>query len=188
MTKDQINFLELEEVDELSISQLREDVEDSLDNDGVIIPPDSHNEARNWVYAHQNISEEINRLKTEYIPYLMERYINPVKEKIERHRESQEVIKSGLKEFLENIEETKANFPDLATVYLQKGQEKLVYPEEEDELAKKLFEENSEYVRVSPKLDKTKIKKSWSSTGEVPIDEILVEETESEIRFRKAKL
>lgn len=184
-----VNFLDLEEVDELSIQQLYDDVERTLDEDGaVVVSPGSHNEARNWVYAHQKLSAEIDRLKGEYIPYLMERYIEPVKKKIERHKEAQEIIKGGLMEFLENIQETKANFPDLATVYIQKASEKIIYPENEDALADALHKNGSDFVRVSAKLDKTKIKQVYGETGQLPIPELSIEQSEPEVRFRKAKV
>lgn len=185
-----VNFLDLEEVDELSIDQLYQDVEQRLDgeSDGALVPPGSHNEARNWVYAHQKIGAEIDRLKDEYIPYLMERYIEPVKAKIKRHEQAQDVIKEGLREFLENIEETKANFPDLGTVYIQSASEKIVYPENEDALAESLYKVNSEFVKVSLRLDKNKIKAAYKENGELPIPELNIEKTEPEVRVRKAKI
>jgi len=186
---DTLNFLNLEEVDELSIEQLYQDVEQKLDDEkSVVIPPGTHNVARNWVYAHQKLGAEVDRLKDEYIPFLMERYIKPVKDKIERHKNAQEIIKEGLKDFLNNIQETKVNFPDLATVYMQKGSEKIVYPENEEELAKSLHEVGSDYVRVSTSLNKSKISSDYKETGKLPIPELSIEKTESEVRFRKAKV
>jgi len=185
-----VDFLDLEEVDELSIDQLYQVVEGQLDGEdkGALIPPGSHNEARNWVYAYQKINSEVDRLKDEYIPYLIARYVDPVKKKIERHKQAQDIIKEGLREFLENIEETRANFPDLGTVYIQKGSEKIVYPEDEDALAESLYKIKSEFVKMSLSLDKNKIKSAYKENGEIPIPELSVEKSEPEVRVRKAKV
>lgn len=184
-----VSFLDLEEVDEILVEDLYESMESTMEaEDGKIIPPDSKNQARGWVVTHQKLADEIERLQKEYIPFLMDRYIKPVKDKIEKHERVQELLREGLMEFLENIEETKVNFPDVATVYIQKAGEKIIYPEDEKAFAEKLGNENSKFVRKTFALDKTKIKKAYKENKKLPLDDLSIEKTDAEVRFRRAKV
>lgn len=187
--EDKIQKFELEEVDQVEFDKLYEKIQEYSEKkeDGArIIPPDTHMSARDWVYAFMKLDSEIDRLKDEYIPALTDRYIKPVREKIQRHEDTKEILKAGLKEFLDNIKETKVNFPDVATVYIQAASEKLIYPDDEVELANKLGKD-SEFVRMKVELDKKKIMDSYKQTKILPSEEIQVEIGEAEVRLRKTK-
>ena len=124
-----------------------------------------------------------------YIPSLKKKYIEPVEEKINKNKQAKEQIQYGLKMFLDNINERKTNFPDLGTIFIQKNPKSIMYPEDEKDLAKKLYEEESEYVRVDPKIDKKKINEKFKESGyeEVPIEGVSIKDSEEIIKFRRAK-
>jgi len=189
---DSPSFLELEEVDEITFKSLYDQIisEDSNEELGKIAPPDTEMKARDWAMAYLKLDDQITRYEKEYIPALTERYIKPVKDKIEKHKIAQEMIKDGLFEFLEKVEETKVTFPDICTVYQQKGRDSFIYPEDEKAFAQEIFEKDSEseFVKVEPKLDKKAISKHFKDKKELPFSEIQIEEGETEVRLRRAKV
>jgi len=183
---------ELAELEEAEFDEFYDKIEQFIreEQNGEALPvfsPDSRLKARDWVYAFVKIKEDIEFYKEKYIPWLTEKYIKPVRDKIEKHIAAQEYIKDGLFEFLEAAEEKKVVFPDLATVSKAKVQPKLIYPEDESALLQQLIEEESEFVIKKPALDKKTMLAQYKKTGEVPVDGLVGEAETEAIRITVAK-
>ncbi|HUS49724.1 MAG TPA: hypothetical protein VMZ91_06135 [Candidatus Paceibacterota bacterium] len=157
------------------------------EEEGVVICPDSKIEARNWVFAFVKMKEEIDFLKKELIPALIEKYIKPSKDRIEQLESSQGFVKDGLFEFLRSIGEKKVSFPSLATVSEAKTQPKVIYPEDEKALIEKLVKEKSKYIVNKPSLDKKAILAEFKEKGELPFDELIGEAASTAIRVTMSK-
>jgi len=145
------------------------------ENSEVVIQPESKIDARKWVFSYIKMKEEIEFYKQEYIPFLMEKYINPVKEKIEKLENAQDYIKTGLFDFLDSIDEKKITFPDLATVSEVKTQPRIIYPDDEESLIKLLVEEDSPYIINKPVIDKKRILSDFKESGDLPIGNVVGE-------------
>lgn len=183
-------IFEMEEVDLDDFEKLLEQIETSgQDADGPSVRPDTKLSARQWLMAVLKIDSDIDSLKKDYIPALEERYIRPCRDKIEKLENQKEFLRKGLRDFLDTVEETKVNFPDLATVSAYDTPDKIVYPEKEElkELVATLEEKNSEYIVKTPSIDKDKVKEYFKNNGKVPLNGLIVESGSATVRITKAK-
>lgn len=180
----------IQEMESEDFSDFYDKIKDFIGDDEIpTVCPESKIAARDWVLAFVKMKEDIEFYKKEYIPALTEKYITPVKDKIEQLEKSQDFIKDGLMEFLSSIGEKKVSFPDLATVSEAKTPVKVIYPENEEDLIKKILEEdeNSEYIVKKPSLDKKKILNEYKEKEELPFDELLGEAAGTTLRVTVAK-
>ena len=181
----------LDDLEEVEFNEFYNKLEQFLQKSGEeetpVFGPDSRLKARDWVFAYVKLSEEIEIYKKEYIPMLIEKYIEPVKEKIKKHEAAQDFIKTGLFEFLTNAGEKSAAFPDLATIGKAKIQPKLVYPEDEKALIESLEAEGSKWVVKKSALDKKSMLDYFKQTGEVPVNGVIGEAESEGIRVTVAK-
>lgn len=167
--------------------KVKEMMGDDEEQDGVIVLPESKIDARNWVFAFVKMKEEIEFLKKEYIPALTEKYIRPVKDRVERLEVAQGFIKEGLFSFMGEIGEKKIAFPDLATVSEAKTQPKVIYPDDEKAFLELLLKEESDLVAQKPSIDKKKILTQFKETGELAHEELVGEAAGTAVRVTVAK-
>lgn len=177
----------IEEMEEVEFDNFYSEIEEFVGKEDHFVSPDSKIDARKWLFAVLKLEDEISFLKKEYIPALEDKYIRPVKEKINKHDETIGFLKEGIYTFLKNSEATSVNFPDMATVSLKKKPADLLYPEDEKTLAEKLGLEDSPFVKKKFSLDKMKIKDEWKRTGAIPIDGLASVDESETIAIRKAK-
>ena len=180
--------VDIESMEEEEFEEFFEKLEESLgsEDEGILVP-DSKLDARSWVAAYVRMSEEIEYLEKEYVKALQEKYILPVKNRVSKLKDSQSGIKASLLEFLKESGEKKLAFPDVGTASKIKSQPKLLYPDDEDKLIEKLVEEKSKYIKTKPSLDKKQLLADYKATGDVPVDDLLVEDADETIRITKAK-
>ena len=180
----------IEETDDQEFIDFFDQVEAHIGGDSdipAVAPPDSQINARNWLLSVVKVDKDIDYFNDVYIPKLMERYINPVKEKIESLNKTKDFLRRGIRDFMEAAQEKKVVFPEIATVTAIAATVEIVYPEDEKEFAKKLHQDDSEYIRVTPSLDKKKIKEEFKKTGKIPVDGLSTREVEPTIRIVKVK-
>jgi predicted outer membrane protein len=190
-TKNTVSFLELEEVDEEAFEDLYQKLQEyaNQENKDAVIAPETKLEVRNWLMSYMKLEDEIDELK-EYLEMLDERYLQPSRDRIEAHKANMDLLKKGMLQFLNNAEEKKVIFPELATVSRWNPEDKIIYPEEEKELkelAEKLFKEGSEFVVPKPALDKKKIKEYWEKNKKLPIESLDVDTGRESVRVTRAK-
>lgn len=185
------DLTEITEEEKLELEELLDSFNEEIDDAGAETAPSSRIEARKWVHAYLHADKEKKYLKDEYIPFLMEKYIAPVKDKMERLSKAQDFIKDNCLDFLESAEETKINFPDLATISIVTSKEKIVYPEDKDveeSMAEQLFKDGkSNFVKTSHKFDKKAISEYYKDHEELPFSGLGIEETDKTVRVTKAK-
>lgn len=190
--KEAFSFLNLEEVDSNEVESLYNLILplENTPEKVAEIAPNSKLAARSWVMAYAHLDERNDWLK-EYQSHLEKRYILPIKEEMEKNETAKTIIKSGIKSFLDNAEEDSVKFPDIGTVSRFNPPISIVYPENEEEFAKKIYEtgEDSEkkFVRVKYSFDKNAVKSEHKETGKLPINGIETEKNEPTVRFQKAK-
>ena len=155
--------------------------------DEVSILPESKIDARNWVFAFVKMKEDIEFLKKDYIPALTDKYIKPVKDRIEQLEVAQGFIKEGLFSFMGEIGEKKISFPDLATISEAKTQPKVIYPEDEKAFLEILLKENSDLVVQKPAIDKGKILAQFKETGELAHEQLVGEAAGTSVRVTVLK-
>jgi len=155
--------------------------------DEVSILPESKIDARNWVFAFVKMKEDIEFLKKDYIPALTDKYIKPVKDRIEQLEVAQGFIKEGLFSFMGEIGEKKISFPDLATISEAKTQPKVIYPEDEKAFLEILLKENSDLVVQKPAIDKRKILAQFKETGELAHEQLVGEAAGTSVRVTVLK-
>lgn len=190
--KEAFDFLELEEVDSEEFHSLYQAFADS-ENDPekiVEISPDSKLAARSWMMAYAHLDARNAELK-DYQKQLEKRYIDPVKEEMAQNERAQAIIKLGIKQFLDNSEEDKIKFPDVGTFSSYSPPDKIVYPEDEESMAQKIFEAGTEeekaLVRVKYQFDKNAVKAKYKADNKLPIKGLSIEANERSVRFQKAK-
>jgi len=180
----------IEEVDNEVLNQVYAKIQQAQDNEEEeddIVPTDRLS-ARSWVLSYVRLEEEVEFLENEYITELKKKYIEPVEDKIIQHKKSQDFIKYILLKFLNNIDRDNAQFPDLRTVSKKKSTDKVVYPSDEKDFARNVFEndpEKKDFIKLTFGLDKAKIKEYYKENGEYPFNEITTEKTTESISFRK---
>lgn len=152
-----------------------------------IMPPESRLKAREWLYAVMKLEDEVSFLKNDYIKYLTEKHISPVKDKLKKYDKSIEFLRLGLRQFLDNAEEQKVNFPDLATVSQYNPPDQIIYPDDEKELSERLYKEDSKYVSPNPKLDKKKIKDYFKEKGKLPISDLSSSNSVKTVKITREK-
>ena len=185
MSEDKVMF---DEADEVSFADFYESIDDKLGSDEEsIVVPDSRLAARDWLLAILKSEDEIDYYKKEYLPHLVSKYMDPVREKIAKLEKTKEFLRSGMREFLENAGEKSVTFPDLATVSKYGPPAKLIYPDDEKELLAVLEKEKSEFVRSELKIDKKKISSEFKKTGKPPIDALIVEESTPTVKITRVK-
>jgi len=176
-------------IEEVSFDDFYSELECQIENseEVSVMPPESRLKAREWLYAVIKLEDEISFLKDEYIKYLTEKHILPVKEKIKKYDKSIEILRLGLRKFLENAEEQKVNFPDLATVSKFNPQNQIIYPDDERELAERLHKEESEYINLNPKLDKKKIRDFFKKNKNLPISDLSIVDSIPTVKITREK-
>jgi len=185
-----LQYMSLDESDEEMFKDIYDRLDEYMgneDNETPFVAPEDRISARDWLLASLKIEDEIKYLKEVYIKELEKRYIAPVKEKIEKHNDALEILKQGLRQFLENAEERKVDFPDLASVGQYDAAEKIIYPEDEKEFAKMLHDNNSGFIRITPSLDKKEIQKFYKENKELPFEELRVEPGKKSVRITRKK-
>ena len=173
-----LQYMELDESDEEMFKDIYDKLEEYMDNEDESTPfvaPEDRISARDWLLASLKIEDEIKYLKEVYVKELEKKYILPVKNQIEKHNDALDILKQGLRQFLENAEERKVDFPDLASV-------------DEKEFAKMLHENNSEFIRVTPSLDKKGIQKYYKENKELPLEELRAEPGKKSVRITRKKI
>jgi len=186
-----LQYMELDESDEEMFKDIYDKLEEYMDNEDESTPfvaPEDRISARDWLLASLKIEDEIKYLKEVYVKELEKKYILPVKNQIEKHNDALDILKQGLRQFLENAEERKVDFPDLASVGQYDAAEKIIYPEDEKEFAKMLHENNSEFIRVTPSLDKKGIQKYYKENKELPLEELRAEPGKKSVRITRKKI
>ncbi|HUS48754.1 MAG TPA: hypothetical protein VMZ91_01185 [Candidatus Paceibacterota bacterium] len=151
--------------------------------------PCSKNEISRYVKAFIDLKDESKYLKEEYKPFIKEKYINPIDEKIKNNTEEQELIKQAILRGLNEIDEKKANFPGIGKIAKTKVAEKILYPTDEKDFAEKILREdpNSDFIVLKPSLNKKKIMEFFKNEGEVPFQELSVEEKRETVRITSEK-
>jgi hypothetical protein len=188
--------IDLEKIEGTDIDEVLDKIQSFKDQQALLgeseeeiftVMPESKIDARKWLLAYQKLDKDIDYLKDEYIKYLTDKYIAPVRAKIEKHVEQQDFIKNSLLAFLESIEEKNICFPDLGTVYQSKTPIKLLYPEDDEAILERLAKEKPEFVRTTLAFDKKKVMEVYKETEELPFDGITVIESMQTVRIKDAK-
>lgn len=175
----------IEQMEEVEFEDFYSKIEEFVGKDDHSISPDTKIDARKWLHAITKIEDENDFLKGEYIPALEEKYVIPVKKKIERNKETIEFLRGGLLDFLKNSGENKVSFPDIATISLSKVAANLLYPDDEKSLAEKLAADNSPFIKIKYELDKKKIKEEFNRTEKSPIENLIIVEERETIKIRR---
>lgn len=190
--REAFDFLNLEDVDSKEVDELVAKLNESGQDTEkeAQISPDSKLSARSWALAYAHLDAENNRLK-EYQKYLEERYIKPVKDNVERNEKAQDIIKGGIKQFLDNAEEDSVKFPDVGTFAKYSPPDSIVYPEDEESFAKEIAEtgsaEEKSLIRAKFCLDKKAIKAAYKETSKLPLKGLGIETNDKSVRFTEAK-
>lgn len=190
--REAFDFLELEEVDAQEFHDLYSAfAETENDSEKVVeLSPDSKLAARSWMLAYAHLEARNAELK-DYKKELENRYIDPVKAEMEQNERAQTVIKQGIKQFLDNSEEDKIKFPDVGTFSSYSPPDSIVYPEDEEAFAQKIYEEGSdeekELIKLKYSFDKNAVKAKYKSDKKLPIKGLSIESNERSVRFQKAK-
>lgn len=190
-TELKIDLSEFEEVDEKEFNTLYESLKEYLDDPEKIatVSPGTKLDAREWAMSLLRVEDEIEWLKSEYIPRMIEKYIKPSKDKIEQHSRVVDILRHGIRQFLDNAEEKNVCFPDLGTFSKYDPPVKIIYPEkdEEKELIEKLWNEENKFVVPKPAFDKKKIMEYFKENKKVPISDLKVEQGIPSIKVSRAK-
>lgn len=184
-----LTTLDLENIDQVDFDDFFSAIQSQLAGEESNIPiPGSKIEARKWVMAYLKAESEIEYLAKEYKAYIKNRYIDPIDDRVDRLERSQDFIKEGLLKFLENAELDSVPFPDFATISKAAGKEKIVYPENEEELAENLHKTGKDsFVRTKHSLDKKAIAKYYSENSDLPFSGLSVEEGVDSVRVTRSK-
>ena len=186
-----LEYLELEEADEEAFEELHRKIQEYADAEDqeAILAPDSRFAARDFLLARLKLEDEIEYLKSDYIPMLEKRYVDPVKDKIGKHKSSIDFINVALRQFLDNAEEKNVVFPDLGTVSRYDPPVKMEY-ENERELTRTLEEIDSPFIVRKSSIDKKAVLDYWKKNGEAPfegVESVISTPTIRVIRAKKAK-
>ena len=179
----------IEDVDQVEFDEFFNSIQPESENENNVPIPDSKLSARKWLLAYLKMESEIEYLSDVYKPYQKERYLKPTEDRIERLVKSQDFIKEGLLKFLENAELDSVPFPDFATVSKAEGKDKIIYPENEEELAENLFKSgNKDFVKIKHSLDKKAINQYIANNdGELPFSGLSIEKVADSVRVTRSK-
>ena len=185
---DKVN-LTIEDMEEEEIEFFNEQFNEAVEKkDFSSFIPDDIIGARKLIWAYIKNKEDIEFYKKEYIPALKEKYIGPVEKTIVKLEEKQDALKGIVLDYMKNTDKKTLKYPDLATISRLPSENKIQYPENEKELAEKMFEEGkTDFLRNKPTFDKKKINKYYKENKEVPIDELIEVESGENIRITPKK-
>ncbi len=183
------DILDIPDVDQVEFDEFFSSIQKQQDGEEENVPiPSSNLEARKWLAAYLKIDGKVDYYSKEYKDFMKKRYIAPIDEKIERLEISKEFIKDGLLKFLNNAEIDSTSFPDLATVSKTDGKDKIIYPEDEEELAKTLVASGKkDFIRTKYALDKKEINLYFADKKEVPFSGLSIENGTDGVRITKSK-
>lgn len=181
--------LEIEQMEEEEMDFFNEEFEEAVSkNDLSSFMPEDIVGVRKILWAILKNDEDIDFYKKEYIPALKEKYIKPVESEIAKLVEKQDALKGLVCDYMSKNSKKTLKYPDLATVSLLDSKDKIEYPENETELAEKMFKNGqTEFIRNKPNFDKKKINKYFKENKEVPFDDLIVVESGPSIRIGSKK-